>query len=191
MGNFCGDYVKGKLDSEHKKSLPENFLKGVRLHRFIDHFTDTDETVRIVVAELRYLYHRAAPVAADICFDHFLAKHYSKFYATGLRQFVSEFYGKMTLNDHLIPQEMRPLAYALKENDWLYKYREWETVERTFSSMGRRFSFLKDLAVDNRPDNSELEEMKILFFEFYPRLMEATATFLEELQVDDGSSSEY
>lgn len=182
MGNFCGDYVKGKLDADRQSAFPENFLKGVRLHRFIDHFTDTDETVKVIVSELRTYYKRTAPVAADIIFDHFLAKNYSKFYAINLRIFVSEFYRTMHNHSNLIPEPMLPLAFALKENDWLYHYKNWKTVERTFNSMSRRYHFLQGIASQG-PEHQKRAELETLFFEYYPRLQQASESFLTQLNV--------
>ena len=42
-GNFAGDSYKGYLDNfEH---LPKDILNGVKLHRFIDDFTDHNENI--------------------------------------------------------------------------------------------------------------------------------------------------
>ncbi len=181
MGNFCGDYMKGKLDSEKNKAWPEYFIRGVRLHRFIDNFTDTDQVLRGMIKEVAVFYGRAAPVAADICFDHFLATNFDKFHDTDLRQFVSAFYRLADKYSFLIPADMHPLAAALVENDWLFKYREWETVERTLVSMSRRYSFLSDLSRPSELFRSNRAGYERYFLEFYPRLQAASRLFLEEL----------
>lgn len=181
MGNFCGDYIKGKLDSEQKRSLSVNFLNGVRLHRFIDNFTDTDKTVREMIKEVCQIYGRAAPVVTDISFDHFLANRFSQFHDKDLRHFVSEFYDLYKTHVDIVPEEMKPFAETLISNDWLYKYREWGTVERTLLSMGKRYPFLSDLL--NPPDlmRRNLAIYDEYFAEFYPRLQQASAEYLQVL----------
>lgn len=182
MGNFCGDHIKGKLDSDRNKARPKGVLKGVRLHRFIDHFTDTDPTVKTMIRELLPLYGRAASIATDISFDHFLAKNFREFHGEDLRDFVTGFYRVFAGFSYLVPDSMKPLAGALVENDWLFKYREWETVERTYRSMSRRYPFIADLGNPPEPFHRELARYEQYFYEFYPRLQAASAAFLEELE---------
>ena len=180
MGNFCGDYIKGKLDSEKNRRWPDQFLRGVRLHRFIDNFTDTDGVLKVMVREIAAFYGRAAPVATDVCFDHFLARHFHEFHHEDLRHYVSSFYRLADKYSFLIPADMHPLAAALVENDWLFKYREWETVERTLVSMSRRYSFLSDLSRSPETFRHNRAVYERYFLEFYPRLQSACRAFLEE-----------
>ena len=185
MGNFCGDYIKGKLDSEKNSVWPDRFLRGVRLHRFIDNFTDTDRALKEMIREIAVFYGRAAPVAADVCFDHFLAVNFRRFYDADLRHYISSFYRLADKYSYLIPPDMHPLASALVENDWLFKYREWETVERTLTSMSRRYSFLSDLSRPPELFRANRAGYERYFLEFYPRLREASRLFLEELPEPD------
>ena len=175
MGNFSGDFIKGRLDSPTKVSLPKNFIAGVRLHRFIDNFTDTDETVREMTKELCHTYGRAAAIATDIYFDHFLAKDFSKYHGVDLRSFVSGFYDISTHHSHLIVPAFRPLAEALISNDWLFRYREWITVERTLISMGKRYPFLAELLNSSNETKRNLLVYEEYFVDFYPRLQNAVA----------------
>jgi acyl carrier protein phosphodiesterase len=173
MGNFCGDHIKGRLDTDEKKELPVDFIKGVRLHRFIDNFTDTDPIVKSMIKEVAVFYGRAAPIATDICFDYFLAQSFKTFHQMELRVFLDDFYTVVREYSHLIPAPMKPLAEALVENDWLFKYQEWGTVERTFLSMGRRYSFLTDFREIQHGFGNSIDRYRQYFFDFYPRLLAA------------------
>ena len=42
LGNFMADFIKGN-NFQH---LPEGVIKGIKLHRAIDDFTDTHEIVK-------------------------------------------------------------------------------------------------------------------------------------------------
>ena len=71
VGNFIGDYVKGKAYLNYPKVIKE----GILLHRKIDDFTDSNEHWRHVKKSLQPIYRKYAGVVADIIIDHFLAKN--------------------------------------------------------------------------------------------------------------------
>lgn len=135
-----------------------------------------------MVKEVYPFYGRAASVATDISLDHFLSVHFYRFHRRELREFTSSFYATYNEFSYLIPDQMRPLAGALISNDWLYRYREWVTVERTFLSMGKRYPFLSDLSENPEILREHLPIFEQYFMEFYPRLQAATARRLNELQ---------
>lgn len=178
MGNFSGDYVKGKLDFTKKMEFAPDFLDGLRLHRFIDHLTDTHPIVKEMIRQLRGHYGRGASIVTDIAFDHFLARNFNRFYDLSLRDFVDGFYKVYSEYSDLIPVEMRPLAESLVENDWLFKYREWETVERTLKSMARRYTFLGDFSRSPTMFKENLGTFEAYFLEFYPGLKRECERFL-------------
>ena len=75
VGNFIGDYVKGKQYLHY----PEEIRKGILLHRAIDDFTDRNAHWMNVRELFRPIYKRYAGVVADVVIDHFLAKNWSHF----------------------------------------------------------------------------------------------------------------
>ena len=58
IGNFIGDFVRGSNLDE----LPENVLNGIKLHRFIDEFTDKHLVVKSVNNILKPYFAKYAPV---------------------------------------------------------------------------------------------------------------------------------
>ncbi len=71
VGNFIGDFVKGKMMS----TFPQEVQNGIRLHREIDKFTDTHPLVRAGQSYLRPLFRHYSTVITDIFFDYYLAKN--------------------------------------------------------------------------------------------------------------------
>ena len=47
-GNLMGDFVRGRLYASRLEALPPGYGQGLRLHRFIDHFTDTHPVAVLV-----------------------------------------------------------------------------------------------------------------------------------------------
>src|SRR5450432_1821563 len=75
IGNFIGDFVKGKNLTER---FDTDVAKGIALHREIDWFTDTHIVVKQSKDRLRPKYRHYAGVIVDIFYDHFLAKNWDK-----------------------------------------------------------------------------------------------------------------
>ena len=70
LGNFIGDFVKGRdLADRYEPAI----VKGIELHRAIDEFTDQHAIVKQSKMRLRPKYRHYAPVIVDIFYDHFLA----------------------------------------------------------------------------------------------------------------------
>jgi len=70
---------------------PEEIKKGILLHRYIDTFTDANETFRISKHRLHKRYGHYSGVIVDILYDHFLAKNWTKYSDESLHSFVSRF----------------------------------------------------------------------------------------------------
>ena len=68
IGNYIGDYVKGR----DYLNYPELIRKGIILHRYIDMFTDRHPVVHRSKIYFSRKYHKYAGVITDIMYDHYL-----------------------------------------------------------------------------------------------------------------------
>src|SRR5258708_857949 len=75
VGNFIGDFVKGKYLRDRYE--PE-IAKGIELHRAIDYFTDLHPIVRQSKNRLRPKYNHYSGIIVDIFYDHFLAANWNQ-----------------------------------------------------------------------------------------------------------------
>ncbi len=180
MGNYSGDFFKGRLSGKRVENLPDRYVTGLRLHRLIDEFTDGHAVVREARSVLHLSLGRSAGVAIDILFDHYLALDFEKYHAGKLPDFAGRMYEIIRHNDRLIPLEMRPFSEALVHNKWLVQYAYFDGLDRTFRSMKRRYPFLDSLdgAVDALRENYLFYHG--CFSQFYPELKERTTNFLTE-----------
>jgi len=69
-GSLAGDFVKGVL---YDKDYPREFLIGLRLHRRVDAFSNTQTYLRQSAQRLPPEVRRIAPPCIDMLADHFLA----------------------------------------------------------------------------------------------------------------------
>ncbi len=178
MGNFAGDYVKGRLDLSKDANWTKDYLTGLKLHRFIDHFTDTDATVLTLMKRLRVRYSRSAPIAVDLFFDHFLALDFEKYHPDSLGHFVEFIHHIIEDHPFLVPPKMTLFAKAMIENNWLLHYRELPAIQKTITNMGVRHPFLKNLEGATADLSENFDAYQSYFSEFYPRLQLACAGFL-------------
>jgi acyl carrier protein phosphodiesterase len=179
MGNYVGDFIKGKLTPVRTAGWPADYLLGVRLHRFIDDFTDFHPVVREAKAILAQTHPKVAGVALDIYFDYFLANHFARYSTEDLQSFVQEAYGTIQQNRALLPESMLPLADSMIRHDWLYNYRCIAGIKRSFDGLARRYAFMKALegAETELLRNQEIYENAFLIF--FPELIRASKAFIQ------------
>ncbi|WP_373515848.1 ACP phosphodiesterase [Persicitalea sp.] len=183
MGNYVGDFIKGQLTQLRAESWSADFLVGIKLHRFIDDFTDKNSIVLKAKKKLAKKHPKVAGVALDIYFDYFLANHFSKYYKEDLARFVNQSYDVVTRNKDLVPAAMIPIAEAMIRHDWLFNYREITGIKRSFDGLSRRFAFLAAIkgAEVELQENQEIYEQA--FLEFYPKLISACENFIEDASI--------
>ena len=167
IGNFIGDFVKGKqLDL-----YDEDIQKGILLHREIDDFTDSHPIVLESKKRLRPNYHHYAPVISDVYYDHFLASLWNNYHKTPLIEYTNWAYQLLKEQDTIIPKNaLRLLSYMSRDN-WLYNYQFIEGIDRALTGMSRRTPFdskMENASIDLKQD---YEAYKQEFVSFFPELI--------------------
>ncbi len=180
VGNFIGDFVKGKMVQEFDKAIQN----GVKLHREIDTYTDSHEVVLESKKRLREKYRHYAPVIIDIFYDHFLALDWKKYHPQSLGSYTSDFYEVISKYKNTIPERVNHMLVYMKRDNWLFNYQFFEGISRVFHGMSRRTKFdsKMELAVDDLQQDYESYHQE--FNEFFPQLQKHVNDFIEELDHD-------
>ncbi len=84
IGNFLGDFVKGRLNKLSEKIYSEDVIKGMALHREIDHFTDTHPIVKQSIDRLQPKYHKFSGIVLVFFYYHVFEKNFQKYYNISL-----------------------------------------------------------------------------------------------------------
>ncbi len=84
LGNLLGDFVKGHLGNEYSPEI----IKGIKTHRKVDAYTDSNEKFLACKKLLRPDRRRFAGIIVDLSFDHFLAKNWSQYSNVELIKFT-------------------------------------------------------------------------------------------------------
>jgi len=163
---MISDYVKGKK----KFDYPSTILKGIMLHRAIDTFTDqhiaTKEAKKVFQPEYR-LYSGAF---VDVVYDHFLATDETYFSENSLFTFSQEVYKQLGGYQQWLTDKFAVMYPYMKEQNWLYNYRNRWGIEKSMAGVARRAVYLNDG-----------KEAFILFEKYFQLLKDCSRQFLADV----------
>ncbi|MCS7005840.1 MAG: ACP phosphodiesterase [Cytophagales bacterium] len=135
VGNFLGDFVKGK----QYQNYPSEIAKGILLHRAIDNFTDKHPVWLQSASRLRPFFGRYSPILMDILGDYLLASLWENVMsAIPYSDFVASVYA--ILREWLVffPPKAKFTADYMISEDWLMRYRSIEGTQRSLRGMAER-----------------------------------------------------
>ena len=165
IGNIMGDFVKGNLEKYNNQYSGE-IIKGIKLHRKVDEFTDTH---RIFISSKKRIVdnRRFSGIIIDVCYDHFLAKHWARFSDENLDDFVGNTYRELQNNQNILPVNLQQAIPRMIAEDWLCSYRTLEGVGLALARISRRLKRENTLAtaIDELMNNySGIESDFVSFF---------------------------
>ena len=133
VGTLLADFYRGPISI----ALPDEIVTAIALHRAIDSHTDrhpaTGEAKSLFAPGLR----RYAGVALDLYFDHCLVREWDQYVTTSFAAFVDATYERLTsgLDAAYVPDRMRRMARAMRTEDWLGAYQDFDGVERALGRL--------------------------------------------------------
>jgi len=163
IGNFIGDYVKGK---DYEK-YPPPIQEGILLHRKIDWFTDDHTVTKKAKKLVREQYGLYAGIVIDIFYDHYLSANWDQFCDMPLREYVRNRYRILDSGFSMFPAGVKAwFPYFIKSN-WLEAYTSFHGLIMVFKRMSYRTSLPdhSEYAVEQLKDN--YGEMESYFNEFF------------------------
>jgi acyl carrier protein phosphodiesterase len=171
------DFIKGK----RKFDYPSGVQKGIALHRAIDEFTDNHREVSFCKDFFRPTYRLYSGAIIDILFDHFLANDPNEFQQGELAAFSRSVY--RTLEDYieLFPMKFGFMFPFMKEQNWLFNYKNREGIERSLAGLVRRAKYLDDHKPAFRIFESNYEAISNSYKAFFPELKEYASVQLQLL----------
>lgn len=173
VGNFIGDFVKGSQLDQYSIKMQ----KGIRLHRSIDHYTDTHEVVRLSKIRLREKFRHFAPVIVDVYYDHFLAKNWADFSKIPLKQYSENFYQLMKKYVGRIPKGVTNMLKYMSRDNWLYNYQFIEGIDRALTGMSQRTKYENKMDQASQALKDHYGDFQNEFNKFFPELERHVSNF--------------
>jgi len=168
VGNFLGDFVKGRIMLQRFEPA---IVKGIELHRGIDWYTDNHAVVQQSKNRLRPKYRHYSGVIVDMFYDHFLAANWPVYHADLLQNFADFAYQVIQGHDALLPEQARRILPYIIRGNWLVNYAEVQGIHRALSGMASR-----------TPHESKMEEAAEDLKLHYDDFKKEFTTFFPDLQ---------
>ncbi|MCB1741231.1 MAG: DUF479 domain-containing protein [Gammaproteobacteria bacterium] len=167
LGSLYGDFVKGRPDP----TLAPGIRRGIVLHRSIDTYTDAHPMHRRSRARFHGTRRRFAGVIVDLCYDHFLCRHWGRFSNEPLASFTARVYTLLATRHAELPPRLARIAPHMAAQDWLGSYADLHAVGRALDGIATRRPRLAPL-------RGSLEDIR----HRYPALHEDFDIFFRDLQ---------
>ncbi len=166
LGNLYCDW----LSIAAQKQLPERYLPGLRLHRWIDEYTDHHPVVVRMRRAMYPLFGKYSGVILDILMDHQLAVRWNYFSTEPYDVFCSKAFDRIAGFRHDLPEDLHIRVDDMLANRWLETFLTAEGMEITFRMLARRAKFPADFKAVMPYYTANQIEMDAGFMEFFPEL---------------------
>jgi acyl carrier protein phosphodiesterase len=182
IGNFLGDFVKGRLNKLTNDQYSEGVINGMALHREIDFFTDNHPIVRQSIDRLQPKYHKFSGIVVDMFYDHILAKNFNQYSEITLEKYAQNFYNLLERRKSEIPEPMDRMIQSMVSRNWFVGYKSYGGIEWALTGISKRLSF--ESGIENASE--ELRRDYFLyeaeFNQFFPDLIQNSKKFLNGLE---------
>jgi acyl carrier protein phosphodiesterase len=167
LGNMISDYVKGKQQYTYRA----NILKGIKLHRAIDSFTDAHEATKEAIQFFRPAYRLYAGAMVDVVYDHFLATDQSVFAnPDALKTFSQNTYHQLSNWQTEMPEKFAKMFPYMQAQDWLFNYQFRWGIQKSLEGVRRRARYI---------DSSE--EAFIVFEKNFDAIQQCYSAFMPQV----------
>lgn len=177
IGNFLGDFVKGKAHEDFEADI----RKGILLHRKIDQYTDDHQVVLKSKQRLRPKYRHYAPVIADVFYDHFLANLWNQYHHQPLQEYTETFYRLTRDYREIIPEKAKRLLHYMERDNWLLNYQHLDGIHRALEGLSRRTAFASGMEDAGRDLEKNYEAYQKEFEVFFPELVRYSRSVINSL----------
>lgn len=168
VGNLMVDFVRGPVERQPYNGA---VMRGMRSHVAVDRFTDGHDVVRESKALISPTRRRFAGIIVDVCYDHYLARHWSRFSDMTLSAFIERTYGSLSAYRGDMPPVLSRVIRHMVRNDWLQGYRETSGIGRALDGLSMRLRRPNTLAGSVEELEANYGEMEEQFLRFFPDLI--------------------
>ncbi len=165
-GNFMADSMHGN----NFEGLPSGVIKGIRLHRKIDSYTDSHPVYLTSKHRFRKDFDKYSGVLMDIIYDHFLAKNFERYSTIPLQDYVNNIYEILKNNFNVLPENAKRFYGYMTERNILYHYSTLEGIETVLTHLSHRIRHRYELQTAIPILKKEYDEIEEEFFVFFDDL---------------------
>jgi len=168
-GQFAGDFVRGNDLSQFSAGLQ----LGIRMHRFIDAFTDHHPSAVAVRTVFQPPVRRFAGIVTDVVFDHYLARDWERYANTPLLEHIDDVHSALAEHHAQLPHGLQRFAQYLKTERVLEANLSFDGVALTLERISRRSARFSPLALAADVAQEHESDLYEVFVEIFPQLLVA------------------
>lgn len=182
LGNLLGDFVKGDPQPHYSVAV----ANGIRLHRFVDSYTDHHPLVKEAKHFFTNTTRRFAPIALDMFWDHCLARHWQAFHQETLNAFCTRAEQETEREQATesepahasLPERYLTVSGFMWQDRWLESYQTMSNIEKALQRMSTRSPRMAPLAHSFADLERHYDVLERLFFQLYPDVLTASQNAL-------------
>ena len=171
VGNYLGDFVRGnKAIENYSLAIQE----GIRLHRRIDSYTDSHPIVIQSKRRIQPPLTRYSGILIDVFYDHFLCKHWQRFYSVTLNDFIQQAYETLAQYEAQFPENAKVFSQRMAQHNLLLSYTKVEGIQWVLERIEQRLKRSNTLSQGINYLTHYFYELENDFLAFYPQLLKYT-----------------
>ncbi len=174
IGSILGDFVKGAIENKYSRGI----RRAIALHRKIDTYTDSHETTRASRNRFSPPRRRFAGIIVDLCYDHFLYRHWHKFTGAALDGFISHVYDVLLASGAILPDRLQTMIPVMIREDWLGSYQDLQGVEMALNRLSKRITQGGRLLGASEEIKRHYLKLETDFLIFFPDLEDYVKNYL-------------
>lgn len=168
LGNFIGDYIKGRKYQNYHSEVQ----KGILLHRNIDHFTDHHPITLNSSKRLKKGYRRYSGVVVDMIYDHFLAKNWNSYHTETISSFVNLSHEVLIRNYLTLPNRVKLFLPFMIQSRRMESYASLDGLQTALQIMAKHTSLPNESDYAIETLTNEYDEFENEFNLFMKDLIE-------------------
>jgi len=167
LGNLLADFIKGNGEDK----FPEEIVKGIRNHREVDLFTDSNNVVTLSRKLISTSRDRFSSIIIDVVYDHFLSRNWDRYSNAGLDEFIGTVYENLSTRTVRIPQDAVFVIEKMTNEDWLRSYGTMEGMDKAFKRISKKLKRENNLSTAVEELELHYSDLNAHFLRFFPELI--------------------
>ena len=176
IGNLLGDFAKGTIE-DLAKSYPPEIVRGIRMHRAVDRFTDSHQVFKDARSLLAPERRRFAGIIIDIIFDHYLCRRWQDYSEQPLKEFIESVYRALDEHPEWHAGRLASAFPMMRNENWLMTYASIQGIGLTLERVSRRSPRPSGLAGGIDDLRNHYQKLESHFRNFMPDLLAFAATW--------------
>lgn len=168
VGNLCADFLK-KKDRDRSDSIVK---LGIKLHHWIDRYTDAHPIVKEMNLHMKPLCGRYSPVVIDVLMDHILATHWNFFDHREYQNFCESTFQQINywLSQVTLPELVIERVRAMINDRWIANFDQESGMLKVLDTLAVRANFIDDFTLSWNHFLIHSNFYTGKFMEFFPEL---------------------